>query len=162
RHRLLDCKLTRGREGGSTRAWRSTMGETARLKGGLVSVVVDCAGPLPRTRRCIEAVLRSTRRPWELIAIASEEGGCAADLAGTRDAAQVHVEVVPRPDNPSEFRHAPGLAAACGDYLALIDDGTIVPEGWIEGLAALADWDAKVGMVGPMLNDAPAPQWAEG
>ena len=136
------------------------MGETARIKGGLASVIVDCAGPLPRTRRCIEALLRHTRRPWELIAVA-DEGDVAAYLAGIRDAAPVHVEVMP-PGALATFRHASGLAAACGDYLALLDDGAVVPEGWLDNLAALAEWDPTIGLVGPMLNDAAPPQRAVG
>lgn len=135
------------------------MDMTARMGGGLASVIIDATGPLSRSRRCIESLLRSTRRPWELIAVA--DGDCAAYLTGIRDAAPVHVEVVAPPPDPSAFRHGPGLAAACGDYLALIDDGIVVPEGWLEGLSALADWDPQVGMVGAMLNDAPSPQWAE-
>lgn len=136
------------------------MSMTARFKGGLASVVVDCTGPTQRTRLCIDALLRSTRRPWELIAVADEHGGCAAYLAGVRDAAPVHVEIV-SPDDPTAFRHASGVEAACGDYLALIDDGAVVSEGWLDQLAALAEWDPKIGMVGPMLDDAAPPQRAE-
>ena len=136
------------------------MGVTARMRGRLASVILDCTGPLSRTRRCIDAILRSTRRPWELMAVA--EGDRAAYLAGVRDAAPVHVEVVRPSDDPAAFRHASGMEAACGDYLALIDDGTIVTEGWLDQLAALAEWDPKVGMVGPMLSDAAPPQQADG
>lgn len=138
------------------------MSMTARFKGGLASVIVECAGPVRRTRRCVEALLRATRRPWELIAVANPEGAVAAYLAGVGDAAPIHVEVVAPPGEPAVFRQAAGVAAACGDYLALIDDGAIVPEGWLDGLSALADWDPTIGMVGPMFNDAAPPQRADG
>ena len=136
------------------------MSKTARFRGGLASVIVDCTGPVRRVRRCIDALLRSTRRPWELIAVA-EEGPCAAYLAGVGDAAPIHVEVVRPPKDAATFRHTSGIAAACGDYLILIDDGTIVSEGWLDGLSALAEWDPKIGMVGPMLSDAAPPQRAD-
>ncbi|HEY2154351.1 MAG TPA: glycosyltransferase, partial [Isosphaeraceae bacterium] len=137
------------------------MSEVARIRGGLASVIVDCTGSLPRTRRCIDALMRHTRRPWELIAVV-DEGDVAAYLAGIGDAAPIHVEIVPPPGDSASFRHAPGLTAACGDYLVLIDDGTVVPGGWLDSLAALAEWDTKIGMVGPMLNDAAPPQRADG
>jgi glycosyltransferase involved in cell wall biosynthesis len=137
-------------------------GGTVFIKGGLASVVVLCDGPPLRTRRCIEALLRQTRRPWELIAVVDEGGENAAYLSGIRDAATVHVEIVPAPQDPAAFRHAPGIAAACGDYLALIDDGTIVSLGWLERLASLADWDPNIALAAPMIGDATPPQRAEG
>src|SRR5947209_7995862 len=133
------------------------MSITARFQGGLASVIVDCAGPVRRLRRCIDALLRSTRRPWELIAVAND-GPYAAYLAGIGDAAPIHVEVVRPPEDTELFRLGPGITAACGDYLILLDGGTIVSEGWLDGLSALADWDPQIGMVGPMLSDAPPPQ----
>jgi glycosyltransferase involved in cell wall biosynthesis len=138
------------------------MGGTVFIKGGLASVVVVCDGPPSRTRRCIEALLRQTRRPWELIAVVAEGGENAAYLSGIRDAATVHVEIVPAPRDPAAFRHGPGIAVACGDYLALIDDGTIVTFGWLERLAALADWDPKIALAAPMIGDATPPQRADG
>jgi glycosyltransferase involved in cell wall biosynthesis len=138
------------------------MSGTVFIKGGLASVVVSCVGPIARTRRCIDALLRRTRRPWELIAVVEEGSSLATYLEGVRDAAPVHVEVVAATDDPEAFAHARGIEAACGDYLALIDDGTVVTDGWLEGLAALADWDPRIAMVGPMLGDVTPPQRAEG
>jgi GT2 family glycosyltransferase len=96
-----------------------------------------------------------------LIAVV-DKGDLAAYLAGVGDAAPIHVEIVRPLGNASSFRHTLGLRAACGDYLVLIDDGIIVSEGWLDGLAGLAEWDTKIGMVGPMLNDAAPPQRVEG
>ncbi len=137
------------------------MSEAARIEGPLASVVVACGESLPRTRRCIDALLRHTRRPWELIAVV-DAGDVAAYLAGIADAAPIHVEIIRPTGDPASFRHSSGLAAACGNFLVLIDDGTVVPEGWLDRLAALAEWDPKIGMVGPMLNDAAPPQRADG
>jgi len=83
-------------------------------------------------------------------------------LAGIRDATPIHVEVVPPRAGVGSFRFAAGLAAACGDYLALIDDGTVVTSGWLDALTALLDSQVKPGMVGPMLPDDSPPQRAEG
>ncbi len=135
------------------------MGEAPQNVGGLVSVIVACSGSLPRTRRCIDALLRYTRRPWELIAV-TDKRHIGAYLAGVGDAAPIHVEIVDPDGDTSSFRHAPGLAVACGDYLVLIDDGIVVSEGWLGSLAGLAEWDTTIGMVGPMLNDAAPPQRA--
>ena len=65
---------------------------------GLVSVIVPCLGPLATTRPCLAALLRHSRRPWELIAVT--RGGNDATslyLAGVGDAAGVRVEIVGEP-----------------------------------------------------------------
>ena len=46
-----------------------------------------------------------------------------------------------------------GLAAARGDYLVLLNNDTIVPPGWLDGLLAHLD-DPGVGLVGPVTNRA--------
>ncbi len=128
----------------------------------LVSVVVACGTVPERTRQCVAALLRHTRKPWELIAVANATGATAAYLAGLADAAPLHVEIVPALTDPAAFPHREGIQAACGDYLALIDDGTVVTDGWLDQLLGLADSIPKAGLIGPMFNDADPPQRAEG
>src|SRR5262249_47987764 len=52
-----------------------------------------------------------------------------------------------------------GLAAACGDYLVLLNNDTEVTAGWLDGLVAwaLSDWP-HVGLVGPVTSYAAPPQ----
>jgi len=55
-----------------------------------------------------------------------------------------------------------GPAEARGDYLVLLNNDTVVTEGWAEGLVRLLLFDPPhTGMVGPVTNGAPPPQYVE-
>jgi glycosyltransferase involved in cell wall biosynthesis len=127
---------------------------------GLASVIVPCLHPLEFTRRCVVALARHTRSPWELIAVDNGSGdGTAGYLAGVQDAAPFRVEVVANPENGG-FPAAcnPGLKVARGHYLVLLDNDVVVTDGWLQQLVALAESDPTIGMTGPMSNDASPPQ----
>lgn len=59
------------------------------------------------------------------------------------------------------------LGMACGQairqvggrYVALVSNDSLVPEGWLNHLVALAKLRPEIGMVGTMSNLAPPPQW---
>ena len=56
-------------------------------RGPLASIVVACLDRPAATRRCLAALLRHSRTPWELIAVAKPGSETWAYLAGVRDAA---------------------------------------------------------------------------
>jgi glycosyltransferase involved in cell wall biosynthesis/predicted O-methyltransferase YrrM len=131
--------------------------ETTGSPPALASVVVLCRHRLESLRRCLAALARHTRRPWELIAV--DDGGDAATaayLAGIGDVAPFRVEVVTSSDADR------GLAAARGDYLVLLDGDAVVADGWLDQLIALVESGPEVGMAGAMSNAAPPPQRADG
>lgn len=127
---------------------------------GLASVVVPCCGQLEFTRHCVAALVRHTRRPWELIAVDNGSADGTADyLAGVQDAAPVPVTVLTNPENrgfPAACNQ--GLRAARGDYLVLLNNDAVVTDGWLDQLVALADSAPDIGLTGPMSNYAPPPQ----
>jgi glycosyltransferase involved in cell wall biosynthesis len=118
---------------------------------GLVSILVPCLGPLASTRRCLKAVLRHSRRPWELIAVTRGAGDATASyLAGVADAAGVPVAVVAEPGARGlRAAWARGLREARGEYVALLGPTTVVTDAWLEQLIALAGADPAIGMAGP-------------
>ena len=135
----------------------------ARAGNRLVSVIVPCSNRLDFTRGCVTSLVRHTRPPWELIFIDDgSRDGTADYLRGIQDASPRRVEVVTN----SQIRGLltachQGLAAARGDYLVLLDNGAVVTDAWLDMLIALAEFDPKIGMVGPMSNHAPPPQLVE-
>jgi GT2 family glycosyltransferase len=129
----------------------------------LTSVIVPCFNQLEFTRGCVASLFRHTRLPWELIAVDNGSTDGTADyLRGVRDAAPCRVEVVTNPANrgfPAACNQ--GLAAARGESLDLLNNDAVVTDAWLEMLAALADSNPAIGMVGPMSNYAPPPQLVE-
>jgi GT2 family glycosyltransferase len=53
------------------------------------------------------------------------------------------------------------LGRALGEYLVLLNNDTVVTEGWLEQLIALASMAQGVGLVGPLSNYAAPPQLVE-
>jgi GT2 family glycosyltransferase len=87
----------------------------------LASVIVPGLQPFELTRRCVTALARYTRAPWELVAVDDGSTDGTADyLAGVADAASFGVRVVTNAQSCG-FAAAcnQGLAAARGDYLVL-------------------------------------------
>ncbi len=111
-------------------------------------------------------MLRYTRPPYEIILVdnGSTDGTPAylyevASLAGAScGPARV---VVLRNDTNRGFAAGcnQALAEARGHYLVLLNNDTVVTEGWLDTLVgwSLHDWP-HVGLVGPMSNQAPPPQ----
>jgi GT2 family glycosyltransferase/predicted Zn-dependent protease len=128
----------------------------------LASIIIPCCNQLDFTKLCLESVLANTRAPYELIIVDN------ASTDGTREYLE-EFQLRPGPKRTvvihnEENRGFPascnqGLAVAQGDYLVLLNNDTVVTEGWLDGLIAwsLNDWPS-VGLVGAMSNYAPPPQ----
>jgi GT2 family glycosyltransferase len=132
---------------------------------GLVSIVIPCCGMLEFTRLCVPSVLQHSRPPFELIFLdVGSLDGTAEYLAGLQAglAGKVRVEVARTPTDL-------GLKAACkqaldltlGEYVALLNNDTVVTNGWLNQLIGLATFSLGIGLVGPMSNMAAPPQLVE-
>jgi glycosyltransferase involved in cell wall biosynthesis len=140
------------------------MGEAAHATGGLASVVIPCCNRLDSIRLGLDALMRHTRPPWELIVVDNgSTDGTAAYLAGIRDSAPVRVEILTNPEDRG-FHAAchQGLGIAQGNYVVFLDPQTVVTGAWLDQLVALAESDPAIGLVGPMSNAAAPPQRVEG
>ncbi|MCI0462587.1 MAG: glycosyltransferase [Gemmataceae bacterium] len=129
----------------------------------LASILIPCCGQLEYTRLCVPGVLRHSRQPFELIFVdVGALDGTAEYLAGLAAGSGVRIEVVRAGtdlDIPWACREA--LARARGEYLVLLNNDTVVTEGWLHQLIALASLSQAVGLVGPMSNYATPPQLIE-
>lgn len=108
---------------------------------GLASVIIPCWNQLEFTKLCIRALVRHTRRPWELIAINNGSTDGTGDyLAGVQDGFAVPVAVIANERNrgfPTAINQ--GLQRARGEYLALLNNDVVVTHDWLEQLIALAN-----------------------
>lgn len=137
--------------------------DAAPPEDDLASVIVLCHNQAAYTRACLESVLRNTRRPFELVLV---DNGSTDDTSAYMD----DVRTRPEPARVVVIRNATnrgypagvnqGLAAARGGHLVLLNNDTVLPEGWLDGLIAHlgAPGERPVGLVGPMSNYAAAPQ----
>ena len=113
---------------------------------------------------CIPALLRYTRDPFELLFLdIGSLDGTAEYLAGvTAGARDVRIEVI-RSATDLGIANAvnDALKLARGQFLVLLNNDTIVVEGWIQQLTGLATMAPEIGLVGPMSNYAAPPQLVE-
>jgi GT2 family glycosyltransferase len=117
------------------------------------SIVVVTLNNLVYNKLCLRSILANTDHPsYEVIAVdnGSSDGtrDCLADLVGRHQ----HVRLLANPSNRG-FAAATnqGLASARGNILVLLNNDTLVPRGWLTGLARHLE-DPGVGLVGPVTN----------
>jgi glycosyltransferase involved in cell wall biosynthesis/GT2 family glycosyltransferase len=135
---------------------------TRSPSAGLTSIVVMCTHA-EATRRCIAALRRHTRRPWELIAAVPEPSALVDELAHLAGDAPSRLEIVVvaanHPADPASA--AAGFPAVRGEYVALIDGDAVVTHDWLPQLIALVQADPGIGVAGPMSNAVSPPQRVE-
>lgn len=115
----------------------------------LVSIVVPAHNHYETTLRCLDAVLRNTREiAYELI-LADD---ASSDATRTIEHVVENVQVVRNEENIG-FLHTcnRALRSATGRWLVLLNNDTLVTDGWLSQLLRLAERYPNVGMVGPKL-----------
>src|SRR5262249_54516566 len=113
------------------------------------------------TRLCVPSLLRHSRMPVEFIFIdLGSLDGTGEYLDGVAAAAPARV-VVGRAAAESAFQAActGALSRAGGQFVVWLSNDTTVTERWLERLVAGAPGDPTIGVVGPMSNYAPEPQY---
>jgi len=138
-------------------------GSQVSAVSGLVSIVMPCCGQLEYTKMCVASVLRHSREPFELIFLdIGSLDGTSEYLAGVAAAARPHVEII-RSETDLGIGDAVKQASgsAKGEYIVLLNNDTIVTDGWLNQLIGLAGLTPAIGLVGPMSNYAAPPQLVE-
>ena len=135
------------------RAGGAPIGVLSRAQTELASVILVADRGVTAACAALEAIYRGTQRPLEVIVVDCLEdgrlGGELPGLAGER-APAVHL----RGDAGAGIAHAfnLGLAAARGEYLALLRDDLLVTPGWLARLLALMAIDPAIGLAGPAIG----------
>jgi ATP-binding cassette subfamily B protein len=117
------------------------------------SIVVPVADNLASTRLALESVLANTEEPaYEVVVVDNGSEDRTRDYLEVLAARNRHVRVI-RNESDVGFAAAcnQGLEAAAGDLVALLSNDTIVPPGWLAGLAQRLE-DPSVGLIGPTTN----------
>jgi GT2 family glycosyltransferase/glycosyltransferase involved in cell wall biosynthesis/SAM-dependent methyltransferase/Flp pilus assembly protein TadD len=115
----------------------------------LASIIILAWNQIGYTKLCVESVLQRASRPYELILVDNGSTDGTAEYFATVPGAKV----IRNPDNlgfPKGVNQ--GLQAAAGEYLVLLNNDTIVTEGWLDRLVACAESAEDVAMVGPRTN----------
>jgi len=130
---------------------------------GLASILVPCCGQLEYTKLCVPSLLKCTRQPFELIFLdIGSLDGTSEYLAGVAAGSQVHIDILRTPTDLGIGQVVQdAVKRARGEFLVLLNNDTIVPDGWLHQLVSLAQLSPAIGLVGPMSNYAAPPQLVE-
>lgn len=124
------------------------------MKPGTVSIIIPCFNQVGFTRRCVESILRHSEDRYELILV---DNGSADGTAGyfheleARSGLPLTLIRNMRNNGVSGALNQ-GIAAAHGDYVCYLNNDTLATRGWLDGLRACAQSDARIGIVGCCTN----------
>ncbi len=124
---------------------------------GIASIVVLSYNGLEETTRpCIESILRNTPADtYELILVDNDsKDGTPAYLQSVA-ARHSHVRLCLNHQNKGYAGgNNDGIRLATGNFVVLLNNDTLVPEGWLNVLLWLLKEDSNIGLVGPVTNSA--------
>lgn len=118
-----------------------------------VSIVLVTHNNLNLTIQCVNSILRNTTWPnYQLIVVDNgSEDGTGDYLERLRQEVPT-AKVILNPDNRGfAAANNQGLREADGDILLLLNNDTVVPDGWLDPLVRHLR-DPSIGLVGPVTN----------
>jgi|GEM_PF-1915778 len=120
---------------------------------GLTTIVIPCWNGLADTRVCLEAVLRNTNVPFEIVVV--DNGSTDGTARYVRSLRDRRVRLIVHATNLGFSRAINrGLAVARGPYAVWLNNDCVVTPGWLERLQRALERAPWIGAVGPMTDGA--------
>lgn len=130
---------------------------------GLTSIIILTHNGLEHTEKCLTSIVAHTPEPHELIIV--DNGSTDGTIKYLRNYMATHdnVRVIANRSNRGfAAGNNQGLALARGESVLLLNNDTIVTEGWLRRMVAVFHRHPEVGVVGPMSNYVSGPQLVKG
>ncbi|WP_324715464.1 glycosyltransferase [Carboxydochorda subterranea] len=129
----------------------------------LVSVIIPVRHGPSVTRRCLEALVRHTHRPFEVIIVDNDTDPETKEVIEEFARGHDHVTVIRNAENVGyPVACNQGMARARGEYLVVMNNDVVVTPHWASRLLAALSVEPKLGAVGPRTNFVVGPQLVEG
>jgi GT2 family glycosyltransferase len=131
-------------------------GDIQTATGRRASVIIVTCGGLHYTKMCLTSLLcNGWHQGDELIVVDNASPDGTPDYLRQLSAANPFIRVLFNQINRGfAAANNQGLAQATGEILILLNNDTLVPRGWREGLVGWLE-DETIGIVGPVTNRAP-------
>ena len=131
-------------------------------KGGTApctSIIILTHNGLEHTRKCLASIEAHTPELHELVIVDNGSSDGTLDFLRNYMAKHDNVRVVANRGNLGfAAGNNQGLALARGDYVLLLNNDTIVTQGWLRRMVAVLERHPEVGIIGPMSNYVSGPQ----
>ncbi|MDX6596824.1 MAG: hypothetical protein QOE87_711, partial [Gaiellales bacterium] len=135
-------------------------GERARKADpALTSIVVLALDQPELTEACLGSIAEHTPEPYEIVLVDNGSGAEAADLFARWARERDDLRVVRNASNLGfAAGNNQGLALARGGAVVLLNNDTVVTDGWLGRMRAVLEREPDVGIVGPVTNRISGPQ----
>jgi len=115
----------------------------------LISIIILNYNRMDDLKLCLDSIRRNTPEKHEIIVVDN------ASTDGSREYLRT-LEYITLIENPTNIgcppARAQALSLAKGDYVILLDNDTIVTNGWVTKFIAHAEADKTIGILGPRSN----------
>lgn len=133
--------------------------EAGRAAEPLVSIAILTLNGSSHTRACLESIERSTAESYELLLVDNGSTDGTVDLLHDYAAARPNVRLVLNGENRGfAGGNNQALALARGRYVVLLNNDTLVTNGWLGRLVAAVEQTSGGGLAGPVSNYVAGPQ----
>ncbi len=121
---------------------------------GRASIIVVTYNNLEFTRQCIDSVMRNSLWPdHEIIVVDNASADGTSSYLQNLERTNHHVKAILNSENLGFARaNNQGLAIATGDYLVILNNDTIAPNGWLPRLIHHLERDPEIGLIGPVTS----------
>lgn len=121
----------------------------------LTSIIILTWNQVRYTEECVEALVRNTPEPFEVIVVDNGSQDGTVDYARGLVAQDRRFRLIENRVNRGYAAGCnQGLEAARGDYLVLLNNDVVVTPGWLSGLLDCHHAIGSAGIVGPLTNNA--------
>lgn len=142
---------------------RTTDPASKLLEGGFVSVIILTHNQLEHTKLCLQSIEQHTAEPHEIIIVDNGSTDGTLDYLSEYVHRCSNVRVVSNRENLGfAAGNNQGLALATGDYVLLLNNDTVVTDGWLTRMLSVFDRFPETGIVGPVTNYISGPQLVAG
>jgi GT2 family glycosyltransferase/glycosyltransferase involved in cell wall biosynthesis len=119
-----------------------------------VDIIICIHNAIEDVRRCLESVLENTSSPYHLVLV--DDGSEIETKAFLETFASEHPVTLIRNEKSGGYTRAAnqGLRKSEAEYALLLNSDTVVTEGWVDRMIAVAESEEKIGLVGPLSNTA--------
>lgn len=128
----------------------------------MTSIIVLAFNQIEYTKKCLKSIFLHTEKPFSLILVDNAStDGTGAYLASLVEEKikDVRIHIIRNKENLGfAGGNNQGIAAAGGGDIVLLNNDTIVTEGWLKRLIACAKAHPAAGIIGPMSNYVSGPQ----
>ncbi len=117
----------------------------------IVSIVLITYNQIQFSKQCIESILAYTKISYEIIVV---DNASIDDTVNLISHNYPEIKLIKNDKNlgfPIAVNQ--GINKALGDYVLILNNDTIVADGWLERMIEVAESENNIGMVGPISNE---------